>query len=97
MINVITEEKKVFGTLYTDFGTFEMLTEFPTKTNVPWFLKEQNVLQFYVIGQDGFARNIFVAGNNWLIRPHIEETTQKVKFIVEGEVDPKDTIVTISE
>lgn len=91
MSKVISEEKKVYGTLETDFGSFYMLQEFPTKNNVPWYLKDHQVLSFYVYDpRDKFSKNILVAGNNWLIRSVIEDIQVQANFVLEDVEETQD-------
>lgn len=88
MSKIITESKKVYGELYTDVDVYYMLQEFPTKNNVPWYLKDFQVLSFYVIDpRDNFAKNILVAGSNWIIVPFVEDKEVEVNFILEETQD----------
>lgn len=88
MSKVISEETKVYGELYTDAGVYYMLQEFPTKTNIPWWLKDFQVLNFYVVDQrDNFAKNILVAGSNWSLVPFIEDKLVDVNFLIEDTQD----------
>lgn len=90
MSKIHKEEVEVFGTLYTEFGTFAMLSEVPTKNGVPWYLKDQNVLSFYVADSDGFGKYILVAGNNWLIKPLSEVVKIPVSFLLDDDTKQDD-------
>jgi len=89
MSKVHTETREIFGELITDFGRFLMLNKLPTKNGVPWYLKEELVLSFFVVDTDGFGKYILVAGNNWIIKPLSEHVTLVVNFLLDssGEKD----------
>lgn len=90
MSKVHIEEKEVFGTLYTEFGTFKMLKKLPNFYDVPSILKERGFLSFYVVDVDGFAKNIFVNCNNAIIKPVSEIVTMNVNFLLDDDVEQDD-------
>ena len=90
MSNIHLEEREVFGELITDFGRFHMLDEFPTKTGIPWYLREELVLSFFIVDTDGFGKHILLAGNNWLIKPASEPHKMVVNFLLDNESNEED-------
>lgn len=84
MSKIHTEEKEVFGILETEFGRFNLLSAHPDKISVPWYLRDMDVLSFFIQDDDGFGKNILVKGC-FIIKPLSEKVTSPVHFLIDEE------------
>lgn len=81
MSKLVKKEMEVKGILHTDYGNYTLLDTLPTKTVLPAYLKTSNMWAFYVKDyHDDFAKYIFMAGNNWIIRPMSDRIITLVNF-----------------
>lgn len=87
-MKVHEEEKVVYGTLEISFGKYNLLSQFPNKQDVPWYLRDMNVLSFYIQDNDGFAKNVLVRGE-FIIKPVLEHPKTSVRFLIEDEENIK--------
>lgn len=83
-MKIYEEEVVVYGTLKTLFGKYNLLSPYPTNHAIPFYLRDMNVLSFYVEDNDGFAKNILVRGD-FLISPILNRPTTVVRFLIEEE------------
>lgn len=80
------DKKEVKALLFTEFGTYKMLDSMPTKTVLPWYLKDTDVLAFYVVDNDGFEKYIFLSGAHWIIKPTSEKSFTDVHSLAEENI-----------
>ena len=85
MNKIHEQELEIFGELYTEFGTFRLLKLFPNAYDVPSALRERGFLSFYVVDNDGFAKNIYVNCANIIIKPYLDKPKHLVHFLIEDE------------
>lgn len=88
-MKVRTEKLEVVGILTLERYQFDMLQVEPIVRTVPWYMKDAGIHAFYVVGSDGFAKNVYVKGN-FVIEPVLFPYTHEVKFLIE-EVTDADT------
>jgi len=81
-MNAVKEILEVVGELETVFGRFHLLRRTPNVHSVPFVLRENGFVEWYVIDQEGYATNILVKGDA-LIRPLYEPIKMEVKFRIE--------------
>lgn len=85
-MKIIKQEVEAKGILETEFGSYTLLDIMPTQAVLPPRLRESNIWAFYVKDyHDDFAKYIYMAGDNWLIRPLAHLTMTLVTIEVEEE------------
>lgn len=85
-----TKNETVYGTLYTNFGAYDMLSTKPNKYDVPLYLRETGAVSFYVRDGYGVAKTIFVKGD-FIIDLYPVPKDEMTTFFIE-EASDTDTI-----
>ena len=82
MTKTLTETYDVVGELVTHFGKFLLLRDAPNIHSVPFLLRENGFVEWYVVDQDGFATNILLRGDA-LVKPYYDPVKMEVKLKIE--------------
>jgi hypothetical protein len=83
MAKIHTEVREVYGKLVTSFQDYEMLDEFPQVSNIPFFLRQEGVLSFYVI-LEGYGTHIYLKWSDDIAIEHYPVRIEReVKFYVD--------------
>lgn len=84
-MKTIIEVRKIAGELLAGGRSFPLLELHPAKHSDLPFWMGGDAFQFYVVGDDGYARRITVGKQAYVIIPSLEEASVEVKFLVEQE------------
>jgi hypothetical protein len=83
-MSIITEKKKLWGTLHTRWGKYEMLEEFPQLVGIPFSLRSDGLMAFSVMDRDGYGLTIFAKlPDGYLIERPVKDVYRDVKYVVE--------------
>lgn len=85
MSKIHSEEVEIFGTLYTEFGTFSLLNMEPRRYVPSVILQQLGFISFYVVDVDGFAKYVTVNSHNVMIKPVSEVSKKVVNFLLADE------------
>ncbi len=86
MTRTLTETYKTYGTLTTkDFGSFVLLKPVPNINTVPFPLREQDYLEWFVLDpMTGEGKTIWL-NDSCMVEPYFEPVDMEVKLTIEDE------------
>lgn len=86
MMRTLTETYKTYGTLTTkDFGSFVLLKSVPNVNTVPFPLREQGYLEWFVLDPMTGEGKTIMLNCHCMIEQYFEPIEQEVKLIIEEE------------
>lgn len=86
MTKILTETYKTYGTLTTkDFGSFVLLKPIPNVDTVPFPLREQGYLEWFVLDPMTGEGKTILLNSVCMVEQYFEPVDMEVKFTLEDE------------